>query len=90
PKPPGQSATSPNEPSHSWASPTRLTLWELDQALTLLWAGGSFPDNTRVLRGAYTLAWRQYTQLEGSSGEFRCLAVFITPSAAQPQWPHEA
>lgn len=57
---------------------------------TLLWAGGSFPDNTRVLRGAYTLAWRQYTQLEGSSGEFRCLAVFITPSAAQPQWPHEA
>ncbi len=23
-------------------------------------------------------------------GEFRCLAVFITPNAAQPQWPHEA
>lgn len=57
---------------------------------TLLWAGGSFPDNTRVLRGAYTLAWRQYTQLEGPGGEFRCLAVFIAPSAAQPQWPHEA
>ncbi|MFG1808172.1 hypothetical protein [Streptomyces sp. NPDC049040] len=31
---PEQSATSPNEPSHSWASPTSLTLRALDQALT--------------------------------------------------------
>ncbi len=57
---------------------------------TLLWAGGSSPDNTRVLRGAYMLAWRPYTQLEGPSGEFRRLAVFITPNPAQPQSPHEA
>jgi hypothetical protein len=35
---------------------------------TLLWAGGSFPDNTRVLRGAYMLTWRPYTQLEDSRG----------------------
>ncbi|WP_406361002.1 hypothetical protein [Streptomyces sp. NBC_01579] len=57
---------------------------------TLLWAGGSFPDNTRVLRGAYTLAWRPYMQLEGPGGEFRCLAVFITPNPAQPPPLHEA
>ncbi|WP_369251034.1 hypothetical protein [Streptomyces sp. R41] len=57
---------------------------------TLLWADGSFPDNTRVLRGAYMLAWRPYTQLEGSRNEFRCLAVFITPNPAQTQPPHEA
>ncbi|MGW4949741.1 hypothetical protein [Streptomyces parvulus] len=52
---------------------------------TLLWADGSFPDNTRVLRGAYMLAWRPYTQLEDPSSEFRCLAVFITPNPARPQ-----
>ncbi|MER7468489.1 hypothetical protein [Streptomyces sp. NPDC097981] len=55
---------------------------------TLLWAGGSFPDNTRVLRGAYTLVWRSYTQLEGPGGEFRCLAVFISPKSAQPLQCH--
>ncbi|MGP3637788.1 hypothetical protein ACTU45_31400 [Streptomyces sp. 24-1644] len=47
---------------------------------TLLRTGGSYPDNTRVLRGAYTPAWRPSIQLEGAQGEFRCLAVFITPS----------
>ncbi|MFJ4843198.1 hypothetical protein [Streptomyces sp. NPDC088746] len=57
---------------------------------TLLWAGGSFPGNTRVLRSAYTLAWRPYAHLEGPGGEFRCLAVFITPAPAQPSQPHEA
>lgn len=57
---------------------------------TLLWASGSFPDNTRVLRGAYTLTWRPYTQLDGPNSEFRCLAVFITPNPARPQPPHEA
>lgn len=56
---------------------------------TLLWAGGSYPDNTRVLRGTYTLAWRPYVQLEGPAGEFRCLAVFITPTPAQAPAPHE-
>ncbi|MFE6840530.1 hypothetical protein ACFVFI_37650 [Streptomyces sp. NPDC057705] len=57
---------------------------------TLLWAEGSFPDNTRVLRGAYTLAWRPYTQLDGAGGEFRCLAVFIAPHLVQPPQRHEA
>ncbi|WP_251067202.1 hypothetical protein [Streptomyces sp. ISL-36] len=57
---------------------------------TLLWVGGSFPANTRVLRGAYTLAWRPYTQLDGPGGEFRCLAVFITPNPVQPPPPHGA
>ncbi|MFF9768180.1 hypothetical protein ACF1GT_16450 [Streptomyces sp. NPDC014636] len=57
---------------------------------TLLWAGGSFPDNTRVLRGTYMLAWRPYTRLEGPSSEFRCVAVFTTPNPAEPQPPHKA
>ncbi|GHF00691.1 hypothetical protein GCM10014715_66090 [Streptomyces spiralis] len=56
---------------------------------TLLWAGGTFPANTRVLRGAYTLAWRPYTLLDGPGGEFRCLAVFVTPNPGQPPPPQE-
>lgn len=57
---------------------------------TLLWAGGSFRTNTRVLRGTYTLTWRPYTHLGGRGGEFRYLAVFIAPSPAQsPPLPHE-
>ncbi|MFI9150444.1 hypothetical protein [Streptomyces sp. NPDC053367] len=50
---------------------------------TLLWAGGAFPGNTRVLRGTYSLAWRPYAQLEGPAGEFRCLAVFVAPHAGR-------
>ncbi|MGW6966438.1 hypothetical protein ACWGET_20595 [Streptomyces zaomyceticus] len=56
---------------------------------TLSWAGGSFPDNTRVLQGAYTLNWRPYTRLDGTSGEFRCLAVFVAPNLIQ-SLPHTA
>ncbi|WEH40363.1 hypothetical protein [Streptomyces sp. AM 2-1-1] len=50
---------------------------------TLLWAGGSFPANTRVLRGTYLLRWRPYAQLGGPNGEFRCLAVFVAPAPAK-------
>ncbi len=57
---------------------------------TLLWAGGSFPGNTRVLRGDYVLAWRPYTQQVGPNGEFRCLAVFIAPKPAEAQPPSSA
>lgn len=56
---------------------------------TLLWAGGSFPGNTRVLRGSYTLVWRPYSHLEGPAGEFRCLAVFIPADPTKPP-PHAA
>ncbi|MFK4593645.1 hypothetical protein [Streptomyces pristinaespiralis] len=51
--------------------------------------GGSFPGNTRVLRGTYRLAWRPYTQMEGPGGEFRCLTVFVTPNPAQAQPLHD-
>ncbi|WP_326581803.1 hypothetical protein OIE69_44195 (plasmid) [Actinacidiphila glaucinigra] len=46
---------------------------------TLLWAGGAYIPNTQVLRGVYPLTWRPYADLGGVDGEFRCLAVFITP-----------
>ncbi|MEV6021216.1 MULTISPECIES: hypothetical protein [unclassified Streptomyces] len=46
---------------------------------TLLWARGSYPRNTQVLRGTYALAWGPYTQLEHPAAEFRYLAVFVTP-----------
>ncbi|MGW2524227.1 hypothetical protein ACWC09_46130, partial [Streptomyces sp. NPDC001617] len=45
-RPPAQSAISPNEPSRSWASPTR-TLRELDQALL---------DHGALLRGRIPMA----------------------------------
>ncbi|MBL1287861.1 hypothetical protein JKV81_13565 [Streptomyces sp. For3] len=46
---------------------------------TLLWAGGSYVPNTRVLHGSYPLDWQPYSQLPGPCGEFRYLAVFIDP-----------
>ena len=42
----------------------------------LLWGGGGYPDNTRDLRGSYTLNWRPYSLQDGPRGEFRYLAVF--------------
>ncbi|MGV9343264.1 hypothetical protein ACWDSD_00390 [Streptomyces spiralis] len=46
---------------------------------TLLWAEGSYEPNTCVLRGVYPLAWEPYTELGGPGGEFRYLAVFVSP-----------
>ncbi|WP_240970077.1 hypothetical protein [Actinacidiphila epipremni] len=42
----------------------------------LLWGGGDYPDNTRNLRGSYTLSWQPYSLQGGPQGEFRYLAVF--------------
>ncbi|MGW2938132.1 hypothetical protein ACWDA7_41480 [Streptomyces sp. NPDC001156] len=50
---------------------------------TLLWAGGAYTPNTCVLRGAYPLVWRPYAELGGVGGEFRCLAVFVSPTASE-------
>ncbi|MFJ3673363.1 hypothetical protein ACIPSE_43610 [Streptomyces sp. NPDC090106] len=57
---------------------------------TLLWAGGTYKANTRELRGSYTLTWRPYSHLEGPTGEFRCLAVFIPAGRSQPSPPQDA
>ncbi|MGW0800619.1 hypothetical protein [Streptomyces sp. NPDC002692] len=53
---------------------------------TLLWGGGDYPANTRVLRGRYELHWRPYARLEGRNGELRYLVVEVTPGPA-PQKP---
>ncbi|WP_039822630.1 hypothetical protein [Streptomyces xinghaiensis] len=47
---------------------------------TLLWADGSHESNTCTLRGTYTLAWEPYSVLDGLGGEFRYLAVFVSPA----------
>ncbi|WP_246561714.1 hypothetical protein [Streptomyces roseirectus] len=56
---------------------------------TLLWAGGTYERNTCVLRGTYDLDWRPYSQLGGPGGEFRYLAVPVTPVpvTAEPVTP---
>ncbi|MFI6011698.1 hypothetical protein ACIBAG_23270 [Streptomyces sp. NPDC051243] len=46
---------------------------------TLLWAEGEYKDNTCALRGTYDLDWRPYSELGGAGGEFRWLAVSISP-----------
>ncbi|MFF3874617.1 hypothetical protein [Streptomyces sp. NPDC001978] len=48
---------------------------------TLLWAEGTYERNTCRLRGAYPLAWEQHSRQDGPGGEFRYLAVFVSPSA---------
>ncbi|MFE0645200.1 hypothetical protein ACFW2Y_26855, partial [Streptomyces sp. NPDC058877] len=48
--PPAQSATSPNEPSPSWASPTTRTPRELDQALDGEWAGHEFNEDSVTVK----------------------------------------
>ncbi|CAL9667261.1 hypothetical protein [Streptomyces sp. Tu 3180] len=50
---------------------------------TLLWAEGAYKPHTCTLRGTYTLDWRPYAQVEGVSGEFRCLAVSVSPAPAK-------
>ncbi|OEV30215.1 hypothetical protein AN219_12130 [Streptomyces nanshensis] len=47
---------------------------------TLLWADGAYKPNTCSLRGTYVLEWRPYSALEAPGGEFRYLAVFVSPS----------
>ncbi|MEU9333787.1 hypothetical protein AB0D49_11590 [Streptomyces sp. NPDC048290] len=66
-------------------SPTRDEDFRLHEGRqlsgTLLWAGGTYPPGTQVLRGTYALGWRPYSRLGGAWGEFRCLAVFVSPGA---------
>jgi hypothetical protein len=46
---------------------------------TLLWAEGAYEANTCTLRGAYRLHWKPYSELDGLGGEFRYLAVSVSP-----------
>ncbi|MFC9329516.1 hypothetical protein [Kitasatospora sp. NPDC057015] len=54
---------------------------------TLLWGGGDYPPNTRVLRGTYPLRWQPYSLQPGAAGEFRYLALFVEPSGTAPTEP---
>lgn len=47
----------------------------------LLWAEGAYEPNTCTLRGTYPLQWEAYSQQDGAGGEFRYLAVFVSPLA---------
>lgn len=48
---------------------------------TLLWAQGSYPPNTQVLRGSYNLEWKDYWTLDASlGGQLRYLGVEVPPS----------
>ncbi|WP_329330063.1 hypothetical protein [Streptomyces mirabilis] len=46
---------------------------------TLLWAEGAYKPNTCTLRGTYPLDWEPYSELDGAGGEFRYLAVSVSP-----------
>ncbi|MGW8969640.1 hypothetical protein [Streptomyces platensis] len=46
---------------------------------TLLWAEGTYKSNTCSLRGTYPLSWEKYSEQGGVGGEFRSLAVFVSP-----------
>ncbi|MDH6217274.1 hypothetical protein [Streptomyces pseudovenezuelae] len=46
---------------------------------TLLWAEGTYKPNTCTLRGAYPLDWEPYSELDGAGGEFRYVAVSVSP-----------
>ncbi len=65
--------------------PTRDEDFRLHQGRTLtgtlLWAEGTYKDNTCELLGTYDLAWQPYAQLGGPGGEFRYLAVQVGPAA---------
>lgn len=43
------------------------------------WAAGTYPANDRLLRGEYTLAWREYSKLDDGGAKFMWLAVRIAP-----------
>ncbi|MEU6145877.1 hypothetical protein ABZ848_36735 [Streptomyces sp. NPDC047081] len=51
---------------------------------TLQWAEGAYKRNTCPLRGAYPLNWEPYSELGGAGGEFRYLAVPVSPLPAGP------
>jgi hypothetical protein len=48
---------------------------------TLQWAGGSYGSNERTLVGRYVTRWIEYSELEGSNGKFRWLAVKVPPQS---------
>ncbi len=50
---------------------------------TLLWGGGDYPGNTRMLAGRYDLAWHPYSELPGPNGSFRYLVVETLASRAR-------
>lgn len=79
-----------NEPS-LWAPPdpgrppTRDRDFRIHEgrelAGTLLWAEGRYEPNTCTLTGAYSLSWEPYSKHAGPGGEFRWLAVTVSPPA---------
>ncbi|MFI8291402.1 hypothetical protein ACIGBL_19930 [Streptomyces sp. NPDC085614] len=50
---------------------------------TLLWAEGTYAPNTRILEGSYPMAWKDYSQQEGTHGAFRYVAAWIRPTPHQ-------
>jgi hypothetical protein len=70
------------------SKPTRDSEFRIHQDRTLpnqlLWGGGDYPDNTRNLRGSYTLSWQPYSLQGGPQGEFRYLAVSVAPDLTPP------
>ncbi|WP_427166197.1 hypothetical protein ACQF4J_18590 [Streptomyces sp. C1-1] len=46
---------------------------------TLLWAEGAYTANACTLRGTYPIDWVPYSELDGPGGEFRYLAVSVSP-----------
>lgn len=63
-----------------------------DRTLTgqLLWGGGDYEPNTRILRGSYPLNWQPYSLQDGTRGEFRYLAVFTDLQPGYYDTPAEA
>lgn len=50
---------------------------------TLLWAEGTYAPNTRDLRGAYPLKWRDYAALDDQrGGRLRYLALEVVPATS--------
>lgn len=50
----------------------------------LRWAGGDYQANTSTLKGTYPLSWEPYSQLGGTGGELRYLAVAVGPLPEAP------
>jgi hypothetical protein len=50
----------------------------------LLWGGGDYEPNTRLLHGSYSLNWQSYSLQHGPGGEFRYVAVFNYPRPPNP------
>jgi hypothetical protein len=54
---------------------------------TLLWAEGAYEPNTCRLRDVYPLDWKPYSEQDGAGGEFRYLAVLVSPLPAGVSTP---